>query len=41
MADYIYEAYDSHGARVSGVLDVSSIEQAKSQLKKIDSLLFL
>lgn len=33
MADYKYEAYDSHGARVQGELEVNSIELAKSQLK--------
>jgi type II secretory pathway component PulF len=34
MADFSYEAYDSHGARVSGELEVNSIEQAKAELKQ-------
>lgn len=34
MANYLYQAYDSHGGRIDGSIEASSFDNAKSNLKQ-------
>lgn len=34
MANFIYQAYDAHGARIEGQIEASSFEHAKQELKQ-------